>query len=111
MEYDLAVPFRTWNPKTLDLLSRLEPIGCGNPAPLFLLKGAEVQSLRRVGKDGSHLKLAVLDEDLSIVEGIAFSQGDVADDAPTTLDLLYRPILNDFRGRTTVEAQVAAINS
>ena len=111
MEYDLAVPFRTWNPKTLDLLSRLEPTGCGNPAPLFLLKGAEVQSLRRVGKDGSHLKLAVLDEDLSIVEGIAFSQGDVADDAPTTLDLLYRPILNDFRGRTTVEAQVAAINS
>jgi single-stranded-DNA-specific exonuclease len=111
MEYDLAVPFRTWNPKTLDLLSRLEPTGCGNPAPLFLLKGAEVQSLRRVGKDGSHLKLAVLDEDLSIVEGIAFSQGDVADDAPTTLDLLYRPILNDFRGRTSIEAQVAAINT
>ena len=110
MEYDLAVPFRTWNPKTLDLLSRLEPTGCGNPAPLFLLKGAEVQSLRRVGKDGSHLKFAVLDEDLSIVEGIAFSRGDVADEAPAVIDLLYRPILNDFRGRASVEARVAAIN-
>ena len=110
MAYDLAVPFRTWTPETLSLLSRLEPTGCGNPPPLFLLQGAEVQSLRRVGKDGSHLRLAVLDEDLSIVEGIAFSAGDTADESPSKLDLLYRPILNDFRGRSKVEAQVYAMN-
>ena len=110
MEYDLKLPFRTWNPKMLALLSRLEPTGCSNPAPLFLLEGAEVQSLRRVGRDGSHLKLTLLDEDLSVVDGIAFSRGDLADEAPLKLDLLYRPILNEYRGRTTVEAQVFAIN-
>ena len=110
MEYDLKLPFRTWNPKMLALLSRLEPTGCSNPAPLFLLEGAEVQSLRRVGRDGSHLKLTLLDEDLSVVDGIAFSRGDLADEAPLKLDLLYRPVLNEYRGRTTVEAQVYAIN-
>ena len=110
MEYDLALPFRTWTPETLSLLSRLEPVGCGNPPPLFLLQDAEVQSIRRVGRDGSHLKLTLLDEDLSIVEGIAFGAGDTADESPRKLDLLYRPVLNDFRGRTAVEAQVAAIN-
>ena len=110
MEYDLAVPFRIWTPETLALLSRLEPTGCGNPAPLFLLRDAEVQSIRRVGRDGSHLKLSVLDEDLSVVDGIAFSQGDVADESPLKLDLLYRPVLNEFRGRVSVEAQIAAIN-
>lgn len=110
MEYDISVPFRTWTPETLSLLSRLEPTGCDNPPPLFLLQGAEVQSIRRVGKDGSHLRLAVLDEDLSIVEGIAFGAGDTADESPQKLDLLYRPTLNDFRGRTTVEAQVYSIN-
>ena len=110
MEYDLSVPFRTWKPETLSLLSRLEPTGCGNPPPLFLLRGAEVQSLRRVGKDSSHLKLAVLDEDLSIVEGIAFGAGDTADESPQKLDLLYRPVVNDFRGRAAVEAQVYSIN-
>ena len=110
MEYDLKLPFRTWNPKMLALLSRLEPTGCSNPAPLFLLEGAEVQSLRRVGRDGSHLKLTLLDEDLSVVDGIAFSRGDLADEAPLKLDLLYRPILNEYRGRMTVEAQVFAIN-
>ena len=110
MEYDLALPFRTWTPETLSLLSRLEPVGCGNPPPLFLLQDAEVQSIRRVGRDGSHLKLTLLDEDLSVVEGIAFGAGDTADESPRKLDLLYRPVLNDFRGRTAVEAQVAAIN-
>ncbi len=110
MEYDLTVPFRTWTRDSMVWLSRLEPTGCGNPAPLFLLEGAEVQAIRRVGKDGSHLKLTVLDEDLSIVYAIASSQGNLADESPRTLDLLYRPVLNDFRGRTTVEAQVSAIN-
>ena len=110
MEYDLAVPFRTWTPDSMSWLSRLEPTGCGNPAPLFLLQGAEVQSVRRVGKDGTHLKLCVLDEDLSVVEAIAFGAGDAADENPRKLDLLYRPILNGFRGRTAVEAQVTALN-
>ena len=110
MDYDLVVPFRTWTPASMAWLSKLEPTGCGNPAPLFLLQGAEVQSLRRVGKDGSHLKLTVLDEDLSIVEAIAFGAGDTADESPRALDLLYRPVLNDFRGRTSIEAQVSALN-
>jgi len=110
MEYDLSVPFRTWTPETLSLLSRLEPTGCGNPPPLFLLRDAEVQSLRRVGRDGAHLKLSVLDEDLSVVEGIAFGFGETAEEFPLKLDLLYRPIVNNFRGRVSIEAQVAALN-
>ena len=110
LDYDLSVPFRTWTPETLALLDRLEPTGCGNPPPLFLLQGAEIRNARRVGRDGSHLKLSVLDADLSVVEGIAFSRGDLADEDLISLDLLYRPIRNSFGGRTTIEAQVAAIN-
>ena len=110
MAYDLSVPFRTWTPDSMAWLARLEPTGCGNPAPLFLLQGAEVQSIRRVGKDGAHLKLCVLDEDLRVVEAIAFGAGDTADESPLKLDLLYRPVLNSFRGRTAVEAQVTALN-
>ena len=109
-EYDLAVPFSTWTPETLALLDGLEPTGCGNPPPLFRLENASVQSLRRVGRDGSHLKLSLLDPDNTLVEGIAFSFGDTADQSPAKLDLLYRPTLNDFRGSTTIEAQVTAIN-
>ena len=107
MEYDLTVPFRVWTPETLALLDRLEPFGCGNPPPLFLLQGAEVQSLRRVGKDSSHLKLTVLDADLTVVDGIAFSMGEVADETlPVMISCFTGPSVNDFRGRVRIEAQV-----
>ena len=109
-EYDLPVPFRTWTPESLALLDRLEPTGFGNPPPLFLLEGAEVQSLRRVGRDGSHLKLSLLDTDNTLFDGIAFSLGGVAEESCARMDLLYRPVLNEFRGRVSVEAQIAALN-
>ena len=109
-DYDLTVPFSTWTPETLGLLDQLEPTGCGNPPPLFRLENVSVQSLRRVGRDGSHLKLSLLDPDNTLFEAIAFSFGEAADQSPTKLDLLYRPTLNEFRGRTTIEAQVTAMN-
>ena len=67
--------------------------------------------MNRVGRDGAHLKLSLLDENGTPVDAIAFSRGDLAKEYCPALDLLYRPILNDFRGRKTVEAQVFCINT
>ena len=115
-DYDLAVPFRLWTPESLSLLDQLEPTGCGNPPPLFRLENASVQALRRVGRDGSHLKLSLLDPSGALIEGIAFGMSSVipneVEGSPDLrLDLLYRPTVNDFRGRTAIEAQITAINS
>ena len=109
-EYDLSLPFSTWTEETLDLLDQLEPTGCGNPPPLFRLEDARVVSLRRVGRDGSHLKLSLLDGGRDPVDGVAFFLGEIADRNPQRLDLLYRPVRNEFRGRTAIEAQISAIN-
>jgi len=109
LTYDLEVPFRAWTEESLRSLSLLEPTGCGNPPPVFLLSGTSVQSMRRVGRDMSHLQLTVLDSNNTLVKGIAFSQGSAADRPWTDADLLYKPILNDFRGKRTVEAQIFAI--
>ena len=107
-EYDLAVPFRQWTPETLDRLACLEPTGCGNPAPVFLLKDVSVQSMRRVGKDLSHLQMSLLSDGV-FLKGIGFSLGAAADAGLRRIDLLYRPILNEFRGNISVEAQVSAL--
>ena len=109
-EYDLSLPFSTWTEETLSLLDQLEPTGCGNPQPLFRLEDAGVVSLRRVGRDGSHLKLSLLDGGRDPVDGVAFFLGEIADRSPQRLDLLYRPVRNEFRGRTAIEAQISAIN-
>ena len=108
MEYDLSVPFSQWTPDSIRQLDVLEPTGCRNPSPLFLLPGVSVQSMRRVGRDLSHLQLNLLSGD-RFIKGIAFSQGDAADQGYTDADILYRPILNEFRGRVSVEAQVMAL--
>ena len=107
-EYDLALPFRRWTPETLARLDCLEPTGCGNPAPVFLLPDVSVQSMRRVGKDLSHLQMSLLSEG-AFLKGIGFSLGDAADAGLRQIDILYRPILNEFRGNISVEAQVSAL--
>ena len=108
-EYDLSPPFSLWTRKTLQLLDLLEPTGCGNPPPLFLLSGAEIRSARRVGRDGSHLKLSLLNSENMLVDAVAFSQGDWADRDVHSLDVLYCPVLNEYGGRTSIEAQISAI--
>ena len=109
MEYDLEVPFSQWNPDSLAQLAALEPTGCGNPPPLFLLSDLSVQSMRRVGRDLSHLQMTLRSPEGPLIKGIAFSQGEHADRGYTDVEILYRPILNEFRGRTSVEAQVLAL--
>ena len=107
-EYDLALPFNTWTPETLEKLSLLEPTGEGNPAPCFLLPNASVQSMRKVGKDLSHLQMTLLSGE-TLLKGIAFFQGPEADKGYRDVDILYHPIRNEFRGKISVEAQVTAL--
>ena len=106
LEYDLEIPFRSWTPDTLSELELLEPTGCGNPCPVFLLSGASVQSMRRVGRDLSHLQLSLLTPENTAVRGIAFSRGEEAEKEHSDVDLLYRPVRNVFNGRVSIEAQV-----
>lgn len=42
---------------TFELVKALEPFGQGNPRPLFLIRNVKIADIRRVGADGSHLKM------------------------------------------------------
>ncbi len=108
-EYDLELPFREWTAETLRLLDQLEPTGYGNPAPVFLVSEADVQEMRRVGRDGSHLKLSLLDPAGKLMDGIAFSMGDEADRGRTRVDALYSPALNEYNGRVSIQLRVQAL--
>ena len=109
LDYDLEVPFRNWTAETLAALDLLEPTGYGNPAPVFMLSGAQVQSMRRVGRDLSHLQLQLLTPESTLVKGIAFSMGEEAEKDHLDIDVLYRPVRNEFNGHTSIEAQISAL--
>ena len=115
-------PRRSFEPAPLEALKRsiereglLQPIAVlrdGNGRFLIAAGERRYRAFRELGRSTIPARIVSGDvEDLSIVEAIAFSQGDLADESPQKLDLLYRPILNDFRGRTAIEAQVAYINT
>jgi len=107
-EYDLALPLTQVNLELIDALAELQPTGYGNPAPVFLSRGAQVQLMRRVGRDRQHLKLSLLDG-ASVREGIAFSMGYMADEGMEAVDVLFSPERNEFMGRVTAQLQVQAM--
>jgi single-stranded-DNA-specific exonuclease len=47
--------------------------------------------------------------DETLMKGIAFYQGPEADKGYSDVDILYHPVLNEFRGKISVEAQVTAL--
>jgi single-stranded-DNA-specific exonuclease len=110
MEYDLEMPLSYVTLDWIEQLSIMEPTGCGNPPPVFLAQGAQVQQMRRVGKDLTHLKLSLL-SDGQVRDGIGFSLGDAADEGMEAVDVLYAPEKNEFRGKVTPQLQVKALRA
>ena len=96
---------------TLELISAiqaLEPFGMGNPAPVFLLRQAEVLSARAVGASGAHLKLT-LGQQGCVLDAIAFQMGGRAGTLAGACDLAVTPVANTFGGRTAAECRVEAV--
>ena len=67
-------------------LTQFEPCGHGNRRPVLLSRNVELRDSRRVGADGSHLKLKVR-EGASTWPGIAFRMGEA--ELAGELDIVY----------------------
>ncbi|MCM3122540.1 MULTISPECIES: single-stranded-DNA-specific exonuclease RecJ [Bacillaceae] len=60
--------------ETINELGLLSPYGVSNPKPKVLVDGANISTLRKIGADQSHLKLA-LEENGTVIDGIGFGFG------------------------------------
>ena len=107
-EYDAEMPLEHVTLETIDALEELEPTGCGNPPPVFLVRGADLQECRRVGKDRSHLKLTLLEGE-TLRGGIGFGLGDMADQNLGKVDVLFCPSRNEYNGRVSPQIMVQAM--
>ena len=106
LEADAAVSPAELTVAAVESLELLEPCGTGNPRPVLILSGAQVQSMAQVGR-GRHLKLRLESRGASL-DAIYFS----ADGAELGLypgcrvDLAFYPQINEFRGLRTVQLQI-----
>lgn len=107
VEYDAEVNTADLSAEQVYALKALAPFGCGNPAPVFLMK-CDVMSARPVGAQGAHLKLTLRDQ-FGLIDGIWFRGGDRAENLPREAEALFSASINEYQGRASVQAEMKAL--
>ncbi|MEM5015795.1 single-stranded-DNA-specific exonuclease RecJ [Metabacillus indicus] len=75
---DAACSLADVSVESIEKIAKLAPFGMGNPKPLFLLESVQVGSMRKIGSDQTHLKLAV-EQDQKQLDCIGFGFGHLHD--------------------------------
>jgi single-stranded-DNA-specific exonuclease len=90
-------------------LARLEPHGEGNRAPRLVASHvATAGRPRLMGKQQNHLSFHVVGRDGPGLRAVAFGRGEWYDSiaAARTVSLAFRPVINEWMGRESVELHV-----
>lgn len=106
---DLEVALSEMKPnEIIPVLERLQPTGMENPDALFVTRNVRVAQARKIGSEGTHLRLSVTDGSVYF-DGIAFRQGYWADQLPPKIDILYAFERNTYQGVERIQLNVKDI--
>ncbi|MBI3760547.1 MAG: single-stranded-DNA-specific exonuclease RecJ, partial [Chloroflexi bacterium] len=105
LSIDAAVSLSALNERLMESLRQLEPAGYGNPTPLLAAFDVKLVSARRVGSDGTHLKMQVTDG-RTVLDCIAFRQGDWFAKLPHRIDVAFTLEINEWNGERNVQLNV-----
>jgi single-stranded-DNA-specific exonuclease len=106
---DAEGPFCQLTIETVRQIESLAPFGCGNPRPVLCATGVKLaEPPKKIGTNERHISLRLMQQRTGI-RGVGFGCAEWAEeltaiDAP--LDIAYKPVINDFRGRQSVEIQL-----
>jgi single-stranded-DNA-specific exonuclease len=92
-------------------MALLEPFGPENPVPCFLSRGVQLQELRRIGKDKTHVRFRAK-QDIGWIEGVGFGLAEVlesVDIATELFDIAYELNLNTWNGKEKLEIKLLDI--
>ncbi len=91
----------------LQQLTLLEPYGMGNERPVFLLRGARIEDLKKVGKEQQHLHFSAYNGK-DRFSAIAFKLGHLAELVRTASfwDLAFHLEKNIWNGKESIQLQV-----
>ena len=90
-------------------IEQLAPFGTGNPRPILMVsRVCLAEPPKRIGRGERHLALRV-DQGGCRLRGVAFGHGEWAEPLSQVsgpIDLAFRPVINEFAGRRSVEMHV-----
>jgi len=91
-------------------LAKMEPFGNGNPEPVLKITRASVLSMRRMGADGQHVKLALRDKNGKVLQMLAFNAPEEFFREPGDEVVAWlQPTVNEWQGVRTVEGRLLHI--
>jgi len=114
IDIDAVIEFKDITPKFFRILKQFAPYGPDNMKPVFVSKQVfdyEDKS-RLVGKDQTHLKLALIDSSSeNVMNGIAFKMHEFNEPlkALNPLDICYTLEENTFAGNTSIQLMIRDI--
>ncbi len=115
---DAVLPFAAITEELMEELALLEPFGNGNPKPVFAFSGVRLKGMRRIGKDGSSLRLQLTDAQGTSLTGLYFRDADGLEEyiskefgasavtelyrgrGEVRLTLAFSPSVDAYQGRT-----------
>ena len=91
-------------------LAKMEPFGNGNPEPVLKITRASVLSMRRMGADGQHVKLALRDKNGKVLQMLAFNAPEkFFRESGDEVAAWFQSTVNEWRGVRTVEGRLLHI--
>ena len=94
----------------IENLAKMEPFGNGNPEPVLKITRASVLSMRRMGADGQHVKLALRDKNGKVLQMLAFNAPEEFFREPgDEVAAWFQPTINEWQGARTVEGRLLHI--
>jgi single-stranded-DNA-specific exonuclease len=109
LRIDAETPFSALTLDAVEQLERLAPFGQANPRPLLCTSDVSLQEPpRRIGAGERHLALRLEQHGIAL-RAVAFGGGDWSDglaELGGPIAVAFRPVVNHFRGRRSVELQV-----
>lgn len=94
----------------IENLAKMEPFGNGNPEPVLKITRTSVLSMRRMGADGQHVKLALRDKNGKVLQMLAFNAPEEFFREPSDeVVAWFQPTVNEWQGVRTVEGRLVHV--
>lgn len=95
--------------RTVKQLEQLAPFGQANRRPTLCARGVSLGNPpKRMGRGEKHLSVTLQQNEVKL-RAVAFNQADWVEPLSQhtgTLDIAFRPVLNEYNGRRSVELQI-----
>lgn len=106
---DAEAPLSALTLQVVHQIEQLAPFGHGNHRPLLCASGVRLADPpHALGSGGQHLAMRLSQHDVTF-RAVAFGSGERAEELAGLsgpLDVAFRPVINTFRGRRSVELHV-----